>query len=600
MDKNEKAALDTYRQERKERIAKQAKQANKKSSSHDGAKAVCGKIVKGVVAVALVVAILGASLNFFGVPQRLINAVEIDGKSYSMSELSLYYMQMYNNTYSYASSYESNYGEGYGKMLTGYDVSRSPADQTTKDDDGNEITWDQYFLDQAIEYMATVKRYYNAAVEAGIKMTDEAQADIDNAIKSLDENSGSYSLSRFLTLYFGKGITEKLYRDILTEQQLVALYQESRQEELKGKYSEEDVNALYTKDKSAYDVVSFRWFTIDIKSNAEVTSSIGEDESVVTTSTFEEESQAQAFIEKVKSEKNYSEETFKKVVLDYVDEESQDYETYKQDQATLIQKISKDKIETNVNKDAAKWLYETDENGNYIRQPGDMNYYVSDDEKSVYILYATGIPYQDETVPASVRHILVKFPETTTAKKEVVSGETVSGEAEKATVSDKVKAECESEAASILDSYNAYIKENASGKADEDYFAELASKYTDDTGSAGAGGLIEDMANDGSYVPAFEDWVFNEGDFANEEKRVPGSTGIIETEYGYHVMYFVGGHESPVWYDTILNDLITEDWEAEQTEFEKQFGEDAIVRKEMIEGWVKKAAVKTINTNSGF
>lgn len=595
MDKNEKAALDTYRQERKERIAKQAKQSNKKSNSHNGAKAVLGKIAKCAVAVVVVVAILAGTLNFFGVPQRLIKAIEIDGKSYSMSELTLYYMQMYNNTYSYASSYESNYGEGYGKMLTGYDITRSPADQTTKDADGNEITWDEYFLDQAIEYLATVKRYYNAAVEAGIEMSDEAQADIDSAFDSFNQSKGSYSLSRFLNLYFGKGITEKLYRQALTEQQMVALYQESRQNALKENYSSDDVEELYAKDKTAYDVVSFRWFTIDIESEAEETSTIGEDESVVTSSTFAEESQAQTFIEKVKSEKNYNEDTFKKVVLEFVDEESQDYETYKQDQATLIQKISKDSIKSNVSEDAANWLFEADENGNYIRQPGDMNYYVSDDEKSVYIFYATGIPYQDETVPASVRHILVQFPETTT---EAVSGEDVTGEAE-AAVSDKVKAECQSEAESILNEYKSYIEENASGKADEEYFGELASKHTDDTASAGAGGLIEDLANDGAYVPAFEDWVFAEGEFADEE-RVPGSTGIVETEYGYHVMFYVGGHENPVWYDTILDDLISEDWEAEQTEFEKQFGEDAIVRKATIEGWVKKAAVKTINTNSGF
>lgn len=592
MDKNEKAALDTYRQERKERIAKQAKQSNKKSSSHDGAKAFFGKIAKCLVAVVLVVAILGASLNFFGVPQRLINVIEIDGKAYSMSELSLYYMQMYQNTYSYASLYESNYGEGYGKMLTGYDIYRSPADQTTKDDDGNDITWDEQFLNQAIEYMATVKRYYSAALEAGIEMTDEAQADIDTAIESLDKNSGNYSLSRFLTLYFGKGVTAKLYREVLTEQQIVALYQESRQEELKEQYSDADIEAVYAEDKTKYDVVSFRWFTIDIESEAEVTSSLAEDESVVTISTFAEESQAKAFIEKVKSENNYSEDTFKKVVLEYVDKDSQDYETYKQDQSTLIQKISKETIKSNVSKDAANWLYEADENGNYIRQPGDMNYYVSDDEKSVYIFYATGIPFQDETSPASVRHILVKFPETTTS-------ESASGEAEEVTISADVKAECQSEAASILDSYNAYIKENTSGQADEAYFGELASKLTDDTGSASAGGLIEDLANDGSYVSTFEDWVFAEGEFAGAE-RVPGTTGIIETEFGYHVMYYVGGHDNPLWYETILDDLITEDWEAEQTEFEKQFGEDAIVRKEMIEGWVRKAAIKTINTNSGF
>lgn len=596
MDKNEKEALDAYRQERKERIAKQAKQNAKKSNAHNGAKAVFGKLAKVLVALVVVLAILAGSLSFFGVPQKVIKAVEIDGKAYSMSELSVYYMQMYNNVYSTASSYESQFGEGTGKMLSGFDISLSPADQKTKDEDGNEISWDEQLLNQAIEYMAKVKRYYNAAVEAGIEMSEDAQAEIDSALESLSTNRGNYSVSSFLTLYFGKGVTENLYRQILTEQQLVALYQESRQDELKGNYSKDDVTAEYNKDKSAYDVVSFRWYTIDIKSEAEKTSTIGEDESVVTTSTYPEEKEAVAFIEKVKSTKNYNEETFKQAVLDRTDKESAEYDTYSQDVATLMQKIDKETIKANVSKDAAEWLYETDANGNYIRQPGDMNYYVSDDGKSVYIFYATGIPYQDEVVPASVRHILVQFPETTTAK-EPASGEDVTGEAEKAT--GDAKAECKSEAQSILDDYNKYIKENASGKADEEYFGEMASKLTDDTASAGAGGLIENLANNGQYVPAFEDWVFAEGDFAGEE-RVPGSTGIIETEYGYHVMYYVGANEHPVWYETILDDLISTDWENEQTEFEKQFGEDAIVRKEMIVESVKKKAIQNINRNLGL
>ena len=592
MDKNEKEALDTYRQERKERIAKQAKQNAKKSNAHNGAKAVFGKIAKCLVAAVVVVAILAGTLNFFGVPQRVIKAVEIDGKAYSMSELSVYYMQMFNNVYQTAYTYESNYGEGTGKMLTGYDIALSPAAQTTKDADGNEISWDEQFLTQAIEYMATVKRYYNAAIDAGIEMTDDAQSEIDTALESLSTNRGNYSVSGFLTLYFGKGVTEKLYRQVLVEQQVVALYQEARQDELKANYSQDDINAEYSKDKSAYDVVSFRWYTIDIKSDAETTSTVGEDESVVTSTSYAEEKDAEAFIEKVKSTKNYNEDTFKQAVLDRVDKDSEDYETYSQDISTLMQKIDKETIKANVSKDAANWLYETDDNGNYIRQPGDMNYYVSDDAKSVYIFYATGIPYQDETVPASVRHILVKFPETTTSA-EAVTGEEETG------VSDKVKAECKSEAESILADYNNYIKENTSDKADEEYFGELASKLTDDTGSASAGGLIEGMENNGQYVASFEDWVFSEGDFASEE-RVPGSTGIIETEYGYHVMYYVGSNENPVWYETILDSLISEAWEAEQTEFEKQFGEDAIVRKSMIEGWVKKSSIKTINRNAGY
>ena len=38
-------------------------------------------------------------------------------------------------------------------------------------------------------------------------------------------------------------------------------------------------------------------------------------------------------------------------------------------------------------------------------------------------------------------------------------------------------------------------------------------------------------------VTAFEDWCYAEG-------RKTGDTGIVETEYGYHVMYFVGDSET--------------------------------------------------------
>ena len=34
-------------------------------------------------------------------------------------------------------------------------------------------------------------------------------------------------------------------------------------------------------------------------------------------------------------------------------------------------------------------------------------------------------------------------------------------------------------------------------------------------------------------VPTFNDWCF-------DESRQEGDTGIVKTDYGYHVMYFVG------------------------------------------------------------
>lgn len=598
MDKNEREALDAYRQERKERIAKQAKSNAKKSNSHQGAKSAAGKIFGAVIAVAVVIAILAGVCSFFAVPQKLTTAIVIDGKGYSMSELSCYYMQMYNNVYQTAYSYDSNYGDGYGKMLTGYDVNLSPADQTTTDEDGNELTWDEYFLEQAIDSMATIKRYYNAAVDAGIEMTEEAEAEIQETLDSYSTYLGNYSLSSFLEIQFGKGVTEKLFKKILTEQQIVSIYQETRQEELKANYTADDVNSVYNEDKTAYDVVGFRWFTIEIASETETeeTSTGAEETSETADETLPEEIEAQKFIDAVKSESNYNEETFKKVVLEFADKESDTYSEYEEDGATLLQKIDKDTIETNVSEDAANWLYETNEDGNYVRQAGDMKYFISSDETTIYIMYAIGTPFKDETKPADVRHILVQFPEVST---ETVSGEDVSDEAEEATLSDAQKAECESEANSILDEYNKYIEETMSGIDDEEYFGELASKYSDDTGSQSTGGLIEDMVNDGQYVPEFEDWVFSEGNYEGEA-RDSGATGIIETEYGYHVMFYVGADENPEWYESILTDLVAEDWENEQTDFDAQFGEDAIERKEKIEKKVKEACLEKIELNLAY
>ena len=66
----------------------------------------------------------------------------------------------------------------------------------------------------------------------------------------------------------------------------------------------------------------------------------------------------------------------------------------------------------------------------------------------------------------------------------------------------------------------------------ESNFASLATLYTEDPGSQETGGLYEDIYP-GQMVEPFEEWCFAEG-------RQIGDTGIVETSYGYHLMYFSG------------------------------------------------------------
>lgn len=567
-----------------------------------GKKSLGSKIASAVIAVVVAVAIIGAGLNFFGVPQRLVSAVTIDGENYSMSELSCYYMQIYNNYAQYSYSYDSNYGEGYGKMLTGYDYNLSPAAQTTKDHDGNTITWDEYFLDEAIENMANIKRYYKAAVDAGVELSEDDMTEIQETLDSIQSQidsyknsstnpqAGNYSVSRYLTITYGKGVTEKFFKKILIEQKTVEVYQETRQTEIGNGYSSDSVEDVYAKAPTDYDVVDFRWFTISVEDTKEESSSKEAVSETENTALKAAQQKAQAFIDKVKSTTNYSEDTFKKVVLETVDADDENYDTYKQDAATLLQKGDKSTIKTNVSEDAAKWLYETNDKGAYVRQAGDMKYFADSKSETIYIFYATGTPYRDETKHASVRHILVKFPE---AKTEASSGEIVTVTDEETTVSAEAKSECMSEASSILEDYNKYIKENCSGVANEEYFGELASKLSDDTASAKENGLISDLSNNGTYVEEFEDWVFSEGKYKGEKRDV-GTTAIIETEYGYHVMFYVGEDEHAEWYQTVLDGLVSKEWESEQESFESSFSENAIVRKEKVEAKVKDACLDII------
>jgi len=77
-------------------------------------------------------------------------------------------------------------------------------------------------------------------------------------------------------------------------------------------------------------------------------------------------------------------------------------------------------------------------------------------------------------------------------------------------------------------------------------------------------------------VSEFEDWCF-------DPSRQAGDTGIVQTSYGYHVMYFVGQSENPYWYDQAESSLksdaynewyaaITDGVEAEQLSGMKYVG----------------------------
>ena len=130
----------------------------------------------------------------------------------------------------------------------------------------------------------------------------------------------------------------------------------------------------------------------------------------------------------------------------------------------------------------------------------------------------------------NVRHILI---ESKTADEE---GEEEPSDEEQA----KADQEAEAEAQRIL-------KEWEDGDATEESFGELANTYSTDPGSNTTGGLYENVFP-GQMVEEFNDWCF-------DSSRKPGDTGIVKTDYGYHIMYYVGTTDVYYWKQAVESDL---------------------------------------------
>lgn len=110
------------------------------------------------------------------------------------------------------------------------------------------------------------------------------------------------------------------------------------------------------------------------------------------------------------------------------------------------------------------------------------------------------------------------------------------------------------------DKANELLQQYTDGEKTEDAFAALAVANSTDS-NASSGGLYTDIYR-GQMVSEFEDWCF-------DPSRQAGDTGIVQTSYGYHVMYFVSTNENPYWYvqaETSLKSSAYNEWYAAITD----------------------------------
>lgn len=537
---NEKSKAEQYRDERKARIAKSAKKNAHSMEARNTAKKVVNKVISIVLCAVIVLGVVAFSLNYYGALQRVIKIGGVGSdQSVSIAEYEYYYMRAYNQV-----RYQAQYYQYYYQTSNGYDLSLTPEEQTqtTKDADGNEITWAEKLHEDTLEIIQLHKAYYNEALKMGLKLTKADEAFIDKQIEDLrdeaksagsnssssnSENKVTYSLNAYLRKVYGGSINERFLRKQLKIQVLAQKYLTERTNEIAKEYDQKDIDAEYKKDTTAYDFVTFRAYTFK---TTELTKEDKETDDAL------KARQAKANAEVKKNANDFynavtNDATFTAKAKE-LNKDTADYNVDKETKYSML----KSTAQSTFSEDAAKWLFDSS------TKVGSKKLF-SDEENGKYIVVlALSKPHQEQTVTA--RHILFQT-------KDQNSGNDLS---EEEIAKKKTQAE------DVLKKFN-------EGDKTEDSFAALANEYNEDTGSSSNGGLYEHIYP-GQMVTEFNDWVF-------DANRKAGDVELVETDFGYHIIYFVAKDGKDYYDSAIRSSKANEDIETETKALQE--GKDYVV-----------------------
>ena len=425
-------------------------------------------------------------------------------------------MDMYLNTYNQSQSYDSQYGAGYGAMYTGYDSSKSPMEQeypgTLEDFEGESATWADYFRVQSLKYLQTYLAYAKLAKEAGMSLDEDEIADIDEQVESIRSSaeSNDYSLDRYLTKIYGKGVNEKLLREVMEERQLAYKYAQQKQEDVETGVTDAQIEEEYTANPAEYALVTLNGFVVSADTSAIADDATDDEKTAATEAAMADaKAKAEGYAAKVNSAETLL-------------EQAKAYNSTATEASVKLEDVTGTTLASTFSQAASDWAYAAE------RAVGDVT--VVETSNGYAVLYMAVLPHKDMSKPVDVRHILIQFDTTTDE-----SGNTVA----------LTSAEKEAYYQQAQAIYNQFL-ENPT----EENFATLANNNSDDTGSNTNGGLYEDV-HVGDMVTAFNDWCF-------DPNRKPGDSGIIETNYGYHVMYYVGNDNEETWKSTVRSTLASD------------------------------------------
>ena len=572
MAKEEKSAAEIYRQERKARLAKAAKKNNKKTYNPQAGK-VAGRIIAVLLVVAIIAGVTAFAVSYTGLVEKNRTALTVGDVSVSQPEFAYYYSSGYQMVANYYASYVS------------YDTTKTPSSQTYSGAMGaipdfpqdKTPTWADFFTYYAENNLKYIKAFVKIADEKKITLDDSDLKKIEENISDLKSTAkgSNMSLNAYLRAAYGKGINEKLLRTILTEQTLAQKVETAKTDELKASYTDKQVEKEYKKNTNDYSTISYRAYKFAAE---KVKSEDGSSEAVNDTTLAAAKKKADAFAKAVTDEKS-----FKSLAADEEKAlKNKDYKLYVTDDSkTLNEEVAYATLSQSASdSDFLKWAFDakTEKGSTYVLK-GTEDY-------TVYMMVSP-LHKAADNVTYDVRHILVKFPtqEKTESKDETTTDTTSASDTTKAETTTEQAKEAEDVKVETLDTskykdVGIYLDVNAETATDkatykkaqdilEEYlngdkteasFEELEKKYSEDTrdDDGNLNALIYENTEKGKMVPQFESWSLAKG-------RKAGDVGIVETTYGYHIMYFVKT-STTTWEDNVRAALAQTDLSTYQNE----------------------------------
>ncbi len=498
--KEQNEALLTEKQQKAQKEAKKLK--------------VTSTIFVVVMAVVLVAAlsIMAVSLvRSTGVIEKNTIALTVGEHEINTVEMNYFFVDTINQLYS---EWESQHGEYTSVFLSmmGLD-STLPLDEQVYSN--GETTWAEHFLDQAVTQAKANYAMYDAAIADGYTVTDEIQQNIDANVSTAELYAAmsGYSTDDYLAMTYGNGADVDSLKEHLEVTLIASAYVADHQDSLN--YDDAAIRE-YEADKylnytsytyNSYYLGNSSFLPEDAASDptdAQVDAAVAEAkaaaESLATATSVEELDAAIAALE-INAESTTAASTAYDGVL------------YTGIIASIRNWLSDDARQAG---DIAVIPYEdttTNDAGEQVTK--ELGYYV------VFFHSAN-----DNTEPmGNVRHLLVAFEEDDNGNVVEASKPALKAEAE------------------------GYVTEWKAGDATEDSFIELVKANSDDS-SAANGGLFEDIHSGSNYVAPFKNW-------AIDPNRKAGDIEVVETEFGYHVMYYVGDDELTYRDSLIINEMTT-------------------------------------------